>query len=157
MAVFGTGPKDGSPARRLLVQDPPAGDRDPARLAIHTADGIFDADSVRVEVGGPAGARRTRGSVPPLRPGERTVVETAELVGAAEVYIRVDPDRELDETREGNNLSSWKADGDEWTQAALHIHSCFSEGRGSLDWQVRNAVASGYDLIWWTEHDWRIF
>jgi hypothetical protein len=60
------------------------------------------------------------------------------------------------EAREGNNVAGTRADSAEWTQAALHIHSSFSEGAGSVDWQTALASRSGYDLIAWSEHDWRI-
>jgi hypothetical protein len=47
-------------------------------------------------------------------------------------------------------------DSERWSQSALHLHSCFSEGAGSFDWQAWQAARSGYDLTWWSEHDWRV-
>lgn len=47
---------------------------------------------------------------------------------------------------------------------ALHVHSCFSEGGSwaaggggaSMMAQLDQAVKSGVDVIWWTDHDWRM-
>jgi len=102
-------------------------------------------------------ARRERLTVPALGAGERAVVATAFEGGAlGEVLAWVDPDDRVDEIREGNNVSTWSETRDRWTLAALHVHSCFSEGSGSFDWQALYAALSGYDLVWWSEHDWRM-
>ncbi len=100
--------------------------------------------------------RRARVPLPPLAPGARTEVRT-EFGGGAlgELSVWCDPEDRIAEIREGNNVACWRADGD-WSLAALHIHSCFSEGAGSFDWQVWQACRSGYDLVWWSEHDWRM-
>ena len=102
-------------------------------------------------------ARRQRVSVPPLAGGERVRLE-AEFPGGvfAETFVVVDPDDQLLEVRKGNNTSSIRSDAAERTLAALHVHSSFSEGAGSVDSQVFMAARSGYDFLWWTEHDWRI-
>lgn len=47
---------------------------------------------------------------------------------------------------------------------SLHTHSCFSEGGSfaaggggaSMMAQLDQAVKSGIDVIWWTDHDWRM-
>jgi hypothetical protein len=39
---------------------------------------------------------------------------------------------------------------------AMHVHSSFSEGPGSMEAQLDQAVRSGVDVIWWTEHDHRM-
>lgn len=39
---------------------------------------------------------------------------------------------------------------------AMHIHACFSEGIGSMAAQLAQAVANGVEVLWWTEHDWRM-
>ncbi|MGH3391731.1 MAG: hypothetical protein ACRDOO_22915 [Actinomadura sp.] len=47
---------------------------------------------------------------------------------------------------------------------SLHTHSCFSEGGSfaeggggaSMLAQLDQAVQSGVDVIWWTDHDWRM-
>jgi len=38
---------------------------------------------------------------------------------------------------------------------AMHIHSSFSEGIGSMDAHLFQARRSGVDVVWWTEHDFR--
>jgi hypothetical protein len=38
----------------------------------------------------------------------------------------------------------------------MHVHGSFSEGRGSIDWHTEQARALGVDVIWWSDHDWRI-
>jgi hypothetical protein len=104
-----------------------------------------------------AAATRERRPVPALAPGERfTVRADRPDRSLGEVSAWVDPDDDVAEIREGNNVSTWSGAGDRWTLAALHVHSCFSEGVGSFDWQVWHAALSGYDLVWWSEHDWRV-
>jgi len=39
---------------------------------------------------------------------------------------------------------------------AMHIHSSFSEGKGSMQAQLSEATANNVDVVWWTEHDWRM-
>ena len=96
-------------------------------------------------------------SVPALQPGERRELATKFAGGVHdEVFAWVDPEDLLDEIREGNNVACWRNDRDRRTLGALHLHCSFSEGAGSVDWQVLLAAASGYDLLWWSEHDWRI-
>jgi hypothetical protein len=102
-------------------------------------------------------ARRARADCPALRAGERAEITIDFDVSATgEVYAWVDPDDRVLEARKGNNVASRKSDSDQWTQAVLHFHSSFSEGPGSVDWQAALASRSGYDLLWWSEHDWRI-
>jgi hypothetical protein len=102
-------------------------------------------------------ARRRTVEVPPLPAGGRKEL-TAELPAGwpDEVFAWVDPLDGIDEIREGNNVACWRPDRDRVTLAALHLHSSFSEGAGSVDWQVLHAAASGYDLLWWSEHEWRM-
>lgn len=40
--------------------------------------------------------------------------------------------------------------------SALHVHASFSEGPGSMEAQLAQAEALGYETVWWTEHDWRM-
>lgn len=102
-------------------------------------------------------ARRTRIPCPALSPGERASLHATFEGGArSEVIAWVDPNDAIVEAREGNNVSSIAEDASTWTQAALHLHSSFSEGSGSVDWQVAMAARSGYDLLFWSEHDWRM-
>jgi hypothetical protein len=39
---------------------------------------------------------------------------------------------------------------------AMHIHATFSEGRGSFDAHLDQAHRNGVDVIWWTDHDFRV-
>jgi len=39
---------------------------------------------------------------------------------------------------------------------AMHVHACWSEGPGSMEAQLTQAVRSGVDVVWWTEHDQRM-
>jgi hypothetical protein len=39
---------------------------------------------------------------------------------------------------------------------AMHVHSSFSEGTGSMRGQLAEAVLNGIDVVWWTDHDWRM-
>jgi hypothetical protein len=39
---------------------------------------------------------------------------------------------------------------------AMHVHSCFSEGNGSLQAQLSEASRNGFDVFWPTDHDWRM-
>jgi hypothetical protein len=39
---------------------------------------------------------------------------------------------------------------------AMHVHACFSEGSGSMEAQLVQAVEAGVDVLWWTEHDQRM-
>ena len=38
---------------------------------------------------------------------------------------------------------------------AMHVHSSFSEGVGSMYAQLTEAARTGHDLVFFTEHDWR--
>lgn len=38
----------------------------------------------------------------------------------------------------------------------MHVHGSFSEGRGSIETQTLEALATNVDVIWWSDHDWRI-
>jgi len=39
---------------------------------------------------------------------------------------------------------------------AMHIHACFSEGTASMHTHLDQAERNGVDVIWWTEHDFRV-
>lgn len=39
---------------------------------------------------------------------------------------------------------------------ALHMHASMSEQSGSIEWHTHKADSIGVDIIWWTEHDWRL-
>ncbi|MFI7600175.1 hypothetical protein [Actinoplanes sp. NPDC049681] len=39
---------------------------------------------------------------------------------------------------------------------AMHIHGPFSEGMASYEAHLQQARQHGVDLVWWTDHDWRI-
>lgn len=156
---FRVSARRGVPARvRISVTDP-------ENVRVHTADGIRRGElELTLDALDQVRAARIQVDVPPVPPGgEITIaVEIPGAMGSREVgpfnrecWVWVDPDDEIREEREGNNVSGIGA-SDDWTQAALHIHSSFSEGAGSFGNQVHLAAQSGYDLVWWTEHDWRV-
>ena len=37
----------------------------------------------------------------------------------------------------------------------MHLHASTSEGVGSMRSQLAQAAANGFDVAWFTEHDWR--
>lgn len=39
---------------------------------------------------------------------------------------------------------------------AMHLHSSFSEGDASMDSHLAEATRHGVDVLWWTDHDWRM-
>lgn len=39
---------------------------------------------------------------------------------------------------------------------AMHVHSSFSEGSASMATHLAQAADNGVDVIWWTDHDWRM-
>ena len=39
---------------------------------------------------------------------------------------------------------------------AMHVHSSFSEGTGSMAWQLDQAKRTGVEVVWWTDHDFRM-
>jgi hypothetical protein len=39
---------------------------------------------------------------------------------------------------------------------ALHIHGSMSEQYGSMEWHTAKAESLGVDIIWWSDHDWRL-
>lgn len=39
---------------------------------------------------------------------------------------------------------------------AMHIHSSFSEGTASMEAHLQQATEHGVDVIWWTDHDFRM-
>jgi hypothetical protein len=39
---------------------------------------------------------------------------------------------------------------------AMHVHSSFSEGTGSMFWQLDQAKRTGVEVVWWTDHDFRM-
>lgn len=42
-----------------------------------------------------------------------------------------------------------------WTMA-MHVHSCFSEGTASMEAQLDQASHNGVDVVWWSEHEFRM-
>jgi hypothetical protein len=48
------------------------------------------------------------------------------------------------------------ADGAAAYSMAMHVHSSFSEQSASMDAQLFQAATNAVDVLWWTEHDWRM-
>jgi hypothetical protein len=53
--------------------------------------------------------------------------------------------------RKGDDLAEQRV----WS-VQLHVHGSFSEGLGSIDSHSREARELGVDVIWWSDHDFRI-
>jgi hypothetical protein len=47
-------------------------------------------------------------------------------------------------------------DGGSAYSMAMHVHSSFSEQQGSMDAQLHQATANSVDVLWWTDHDFRM-
>jgi hypothetical protein len=39
---------------------------------------------------------------------------------------------------------------------AMHMHASMSEQFGSMEWHAEKAQSVGHDVVWWTDHDWRL-
>ncbi len=48
------------------------------------------------------------------------------------------------------------ADGNSAYSMAMHVHSSFSEQSGSMDSQLFQAARNSVDVLWWTDHDYRM-
>ncbi len=48
------------------------------------------------------------------------------------------------------------ADGTSAYSLAMHVHSSFSEYDGSMEAQLFQAASNAVDVLWWTDHDWRM-
>ena len=48
------------------------------------------------------------------------------------------------------------ADGTSAYSMAMHMHSSFSEQSGSMDSQLFQAATNSVDVLWWTDHDYRM-
>jgi hypothetical protein len=46
--------------------------------------------------------------------------------------------------------------GEQVYSVGLHVHASFSESSGSMEWQTDQAQQAGVDVLWWTDHDWRL-
>ncbi len=55
----------------------------------------------------------------------------------------------------GNDPPAYAAGGLSPVTMAMHIHSSFSEGYGSMHSHLHQANKHGVDVIWWTDHDFR--
>lgn len=51
---------------------------------------------------------------------------------------------------------AFAADGTSPVSMAMHIHSSFSEFEGSMEAHVAEAARNAVDVVWWTDHDWRM-
>lgn len=71
----------------------------------------------------------------------RNVLRAAVLVGLAVVAI-------LAYRARGEPERAWSVQ--------LHVHGSFSEGRGSIDSQSWQAADLGCDVVWWSDHDFRL-
>ncbi|MEQ9617315.1 MAG: CehA/McbA family metallohydrolase [Phycisphaerales bacterium] len=51
---------------------------------------------------------------------------------------------------------SWVGEGLSPYSLAMHIHGSMSEGTGSVHASTAGALLAGVDVIWWSDHDWRV-
>ena len=52
--------------------------------------------------------------------------------------------------------AAWAQEVPHPVSMAMHVHSSFSEGTGSMAAQLAEATLSDVDVVWWTDHDWRM-
>lgn len=48
------------------------------------------------------------------------------------------------------------ASGPSPVSMAMHLHSSYSEGAASMRWHMAQAAAAGVDVVWISDHDWRM-
>jgi hypothetical protein len=93
--------------------------------------------------------------VPALDPGEQARVAIPLEGPVADLFVEIDPNNQVVEIREGNNTAVRKGPGRR-AMVSLHTHASLSEGTASVDTQMDLLTRSGYDAVFWTEHDWRV-
>ncbi len=93
--------------------------------------------------------------LPPLDPGGQAVLVFQLETPVNEYFVEVDPGDEVGEIREGNNTAVHRGIPRP-VMVALHTHASLSEGTASVDAQMDLMSRSGYDAVFWTEHDWRV-
>ena len=77
------------------------------------------------------------------RPLSRRTVLAAAATGVGVAAVGGDPAVAADETVKPISM-------------AMHIHGPFSEGGASFGAHLHQARKLGVDLVWWTDHDWRV-
>lgn len=103
----------------------------------------------------PAGALQMDQTLQALDPGAQAEVVFRLEQPAARYFIHLDPLDEVTEIREGNNSAVYRSQPRP-VMVALHTHASLSEGTASLDAQMDFMTRTGYDAVFWTEHDWRL-
>ncbi|MFQ5767317.1 MAG: hypothetical protein ACE5ID_04965, partial [Acidobacteriota bacterium] len=93
--------------------------------------------------------------LPSLDPGSQATVRFSLAALPRRLFAQVDPENRVVETLEGNNTAAWKS-RPEAAMVSLHTHASLSEGTASVDRQMDLLSRSGYDTVFWTEHDWRV-
>jgi hypothetical protein len=93
--------------------------------------------------------------LPPIEPGGSATVSFPVPEEVRRLFAQADAEDRIAETREGNNTASWKREPAA-ALVGLHTHASFSEGTASVDAQMDYLTRSGYDAVFWTDHDWRI-
>jgi hypothetical protein len=79
----------------------------------------------------------------PDRPVSRRAVLAAAAAGAGAATVGVTPSAAADPPLKPISM-------------AMHIHGPFSEGAASFEAHLHQARSLGVDLVWWTDHDWRV-
>ena len=93
--------------------------------------------------------------LPPLDPGGQAEVVFQLEAPVSEYFVEIDPRDDVQEIHEGNNTAVHRG-VPRPVMVALHTHASFSEGTASVDTQMDLMSRSGYDAVFWTEHDWRL-
>lgn len=87
----------------------------------------------------------------------RTVLRTGATVaalGAGGGLVR--PARAAGSAAPEGPVAGGAVAGEQPARMAMHVHASFSEGTGSMEAHLQQAVAAGFDVLWWTEHDQRM-
>src|SRR5215213_220589 len=77
------------------------------------------------------------------RPLSRRTVLAAAMTGVGVAAVSGDPAVAAEQTVKPISM-------------AMHIHGPFSEGGASFEAHLHQARELGVDLVWWTDHDWRV-
>ena len=87
----------------------------------------------------------------------RRFVQSAGTLAAAAALPGVDPLGAGAERRAPRAAArATTFDGTFAYSMAMHVHSSFSEQSGSMDAQLNQAATNTVDVLWWTDHDFRM-
>lgn len=93
--------------------------------------------------------------LPALDPRQQATLSFPLPRSLAQWSVQIDPDDRVREIHEGNNTATWRSSPGP-IMVSLHTHASLSEGNASIDAQMDLLTRSGYEAVFWTDHDWRI-